>query len=72
MTSERTTEYSIMWMKSEAPKDDIDFGILEQLAEEFIFEQIGEEGIGASFEPLTYREQVFRNYALGIVDYLVY
>jgi hypothetical protein len=64
-------EYAIRWINGEVPADTIDMQLLHQLTAQYIYETVGQH-VGVNLTPYEEHGQVFDNFILLIMDFLVY
>jgi len=64
-------EYAVKWINGEVPEDTIDYEVLSSICAEYTKEAMGED-LGTTFEPYSHNGRVYRHWAMGLMDYLVY
>lgn len=64
-------EYAISWLNNEVSRDSIDMNVLQRLAEQYIFETVGQT-IPAYLEPVVESGVTYNNFILLSMGFLVY
>jgi len=64
-------EYAVKWINGEVPEDTIDYDALSSICAAYTKEAVGKE-YSATFEPYAHNGRVYRHWAMGLMDYLVY
>ena len=65
-------EYGIKWINGYAPQNEIDIEILQQIMVDFIAKYSGEYGLGVNLAERVHDGNVYANYVLVFMEFMIY